>query len=358
MTKYFEFPSGRCLGPGKTAALCFAACIFFAAFSIGAEHPLRTWTNAEGRKIQARLVSLEGESVKLDMAGRVYTVPIGSLSQADQDHLKEIVRKIEAPHQDARKGSFSMALTHRMFSDPDDFYDTDIGKPTRKAIKQRDEDPIAPIRYDSAKESARVYVPAHYDGSPAFGVYIHISPGDEPNMPQGYTQVMDRHDLIMASPAKGGNKQLVIRRISLALDTLATLKADYAIDLDRVYIGGLSGGGITAMQAQLLHPEIWCGALSHARGMVMGKFDEEYYSETKTFDKNDFRKASRVDVRYAVLSGPDDWNYDHCVSSSKAWEDDGFDIRFFDIASMGHENAPPGAFEEALVWVAESKRKR
>lgn len=49
-------------------------------------------------------------------------------------------------------------------------------------------------------------------------------------------------------------------------------------------------------------------------------------------------------------------NYKHCRDSVRAWKDDGFDIRFFDVPAMGHGNAPKDAFEEALDWVKEGRK--
>lgn len=165
-----------------------------------------------------------------------------------------------------------------------------------------------------------------------------------------YQSILDERKMIMASPARGGNGEAVMRRIMLALDTVATLQGIYKIDPKRVYIGGLSGGGVTAMDAQLIYPDIWAGTISHARGMVLGSFGE-YYAELRSFDKHDFQRMSRMKQRFAVISGEKDFNYAHCRDSSAEWAEEGFDIRFFDIPGMGHENASVDAFKRALDWV-------
>ena len=64
---------------------------FFAAFSgfASAQHEMRTFTNAQGKAVQARLVAVEGTMVKIALAnGTPYTLPIASLSAADQEYLK------------------------------------------------------------------------------------------------------------------------------------------------------------------------------------------------------------------------------------------------------------------------------
>ncbi len=64
---------------------------FFAAFSCfaPAQHELRTFTNAQGKAVQARLVAVDGTMVKIALAnGTPYTLPIASFSTADQEYFK------------------------------------------------------------------------------------------------------------------------------------------------------------------------------------------------------------------------------------------------------------------------------
>lgn len=67
-----------------------ALLLFFTiALPCSAVAELRSWTNAEGKTIEADLVSLEGEDITLKMEnGRTYTFPLESLSAADQEFAK------------------------------------------------------------------------------------------------------------------------------------------------------------------------------------------------------------------------------------------------------------------------------
>ena len=49
----------------------------------------RTWTSLDGKKIEAELVSVEGDSVVLSMKGREYRYPIAKLSEADREYIEE-----------------------------------------------------------------------------------------------------------------------------------------------------------------------------------------------------------------------------------------------------------------------------
>ena len=61
-------------------------CFFLIPFSLGRE--LHVFTNQDGKKIEAELVDLDGGSVKLRMHGKLYDVPIATLSDEDQKFLQ------------------------------------------------------------------------------------------------------------------------------------------------------------------------------------------------------------------------------------------------------------------------------
>ena len=356
------------------------ACLLV-TWTYGAE--VRTWTSQGGKTIEAEFIRVGNGRVSLrGTDGTMMNTSFNALSKEDQAFItqlyKDMQEKTEADARAAAKeaaqeraarlakeraerlanikrGTYVLTLEAKMFPHGKDYYSTTMGKSSYKALKKKGDDPLAQVGYIPANERAKVYVPAHYDDEKKFGIYIHISAGNGPSMPN-YNSIMDKRDMIMASPFKGGNQENDMRRIMLALDTVATLKKNYVIDDARIYVGGISGGGITALEAQLIHPNIWGGALSHARGMNLGTFGE-YYSESKNFDKNEFRRMSRMKRRFAVISGPKDFNYEHCRKSASAWKDHGFDIRFFDVPSMGHNNAPEKEFEKALDWVRKEEAK-
>jgi len=61
--------------------------IFFAA-TLSAEAESRSWTNDAGKTIQAELVDVEGDKAVLNMNGNNFPVPINTLSEADQEFIK------------------------------------------------------------------------------------------------------------------------------------------------------------------------------------------------------------------------------------------------------------------------------
>ena len=110
-------------------ALCFA--LLGGSFAYG-EHSFRTWRNAEGRALRARLVSASLESVLLELkTGREAAVPLNSLSQADQDHVKELLRQGLAfavqplPEETRLSENVEVAGGPRIFQTPNFEFETD-----------------------------------------------------------------------------------------------------------------------------------------------------------------------------------------------------------------------------------------
>lgn len=317
----------------------------------------RSWTDTKGRTIQGTLLDFNGIDAKLKVRGKVFTVPADTLSRADNAYLEAYAAgdtdgdetDLGESKTTAKKGKFTMNMTAKMFPESDGYFDTKCSKRLHKIYKKQGAKAEDFVNYKASEESMDVYVPKHYDGSKPFGVHIFVSSGDGAMLPGGYHQVLDSHDMIMASAKKSGNKQQIFRRIALALDALATIKKEYKIDDAKVYIGGYSGGSSIALRSQVMYPEIWKGCFGHAKGMTL--------NEAGVFGvylEKDFKRAARKSGRIALLSGSKDKNYYHCKETVEQWDAMGFDAKFFDT-NRGHEVAQAAIFQEALDWMMEKK---
>ena len=194
-------------------------------------------------------------------------------------------------------------------------------------------------------QSAVLYVPAAYDGSETYGVYVHISPSDGGQKPsRDWQAVFDKLKLICVSPNKTSNNVTMLRRVVLGLDALATVKAKYKTNPDRIYVGGLSGGGHMAMLSEMMYPEIYQGVISHAaQSYLMSHFPGLTLADAKL--------SPRTKRKWVVISGDKDKNYAEIKKTSKDWEHAKFQYKFIDVPGMKHENASAEAFEEALRWI-------
>ena len=75
----------------KPARLCLAAGTLFALFLT----PLaqgRTWTNLQGKKLEAEFIRLDGQKAVLKRSGgQTVSIPLSQLSREDRDFLAEQV---------------------------------------------------------------------------------------------------------------------------------------------------------------------------------------------------------------------------------------------------------------------------
>ena len=66
------------------------ACLFLIASTIAANEPIRTWTSADGRTLEARYLEMNGDKVRIENAqGGIFTIPLTGFSSADQEYVKK-----------------------------------------------------------------------------------------------------------------------------------------------------------------------------------------------------------------------------------------------------------------------------
>jgi hypothetical protein len=104
-----------------------------------------------------------------------------------------------------------------------------------------------------------VYAPPAAERAP--GVMIFISPIDAWPAPERWRPVLDAHNLVWIAARQSGNEILPERRILFALMGLAALQRERALDSERFYITGFSGGGRTASIAAMQFPGVFHGAI-------------------------------------------------------------------------------------------------
>ena len=118
--------------------------------------------------------------------------------------------------------------------------------------------------YDIKKESFEMYVPDSYDSNTPFGLIVWISagPGGPIETYQGSKELMDKHKLIWVGANNSGNSEDTYkRRIPLALDAAYNVRKLYNIDPNRIYVGGISGGGRVASRTAFHHSDVYAGGI-------------------------------------------------------------------------------------------------
>jgi hypothetical protein len=128
---------------------------------------------------------------------------------------------------------------------------------------------------DLASERFSIYVPAHPDPSPhRYSLLVFVPPWSKAAVPSQWVPALDRHDMILVTPANSGNDaNAVDRREPLALLAAHNVMAQYPVDPQQVYIGGFSGGSRVALRLALGYPDVFHGALLNAGSDPIGNAD-------------------------------------------------------------------------------------
>ncbi len=335
----------------------------------------RTWTDQTGRELRAGLEDFNPASGEVALRSaeknELFQVPLRSLSEADQIFVKKWQAHRETPPFRGLKEAFT--LTARFSDDPRDYH-TSTGRAEKawKYFRQfhsrlatdasgvKRLPPEEAVSLAAGRQRALVYVPENYPGAGDFGLYLHLSPLDEAWLPKGYETVLAKHRLIFVSPHDGGNNHGEWERLGQALNALATVRAEFAIDEERAVIGGFSGGGYMSFWIQFLHSELFRGALNHGRDYPLERIRTSagvYPAAMPYLNDRDIREAAGGENWWIFLMGQKDPNIGRLQVSLEQWESAGFETqRFIDLGKeYEHRPAPPGKLDEALSIVLDEE---
>jgi hypothetical protein len=253
------------------------------------------------------------------------------------------------PHQ---KGRFTAVFDrHSPLSDSES-----ISKRLRIPAKPG---PINKHHYAIQDESFEVYVPDTYDPNTPFGLLVWISANPDGGIEryQGIKELMDKHRLIWIGANRCGNEADVSqRRIPLALDAADNMRTLYAIDPDRVYVAGLSGGGRVASITALHHSDVYAGGIFiiganyWERMSIPGQ--NGYWKANTTKPLHEYLLRAKESGRYVLLTGDTDENrlqmHTYYEKGFKKYLDH---VLYMQIPGMGHQIPPPDAWDQALIFL-------
>ncbi len=322
---------------------------------------------------------MSAESVTLSVRGRDYVLPLERLSEADRAfvlaQLEDGARGPGAPaspeppadlaalrgyHKDRpihtrRFDAWEGYFEGRFGEERLEFYSGQgiVDAPDRGVVMAPEEAVSWPGGGDFKPENGMrmdIYCPDNYDGGEGWGVLVWVQPGDWPcKLKDGWAEVFAKHKVVFCSTYGTRNEQADLRRMALALDGLATVRADYRIDPARVYAGGTSGGGLIAAVLAANHPEV-TGVISSARSCQLSARDFPYLKP------RDYRELKRGGQRWCFVTGDGDYNQEAVRSAVRSWEREGVPCEVFESPEQGHDPPLAPLLDEALGWLAEGGR--
>ena len=350
-------------------------CFLSLALTVSAQST-RTWTDTDGRSLEGTVIHVDAAQATLRIRNKVYHWPLEKFIQADRDFLATWRTLYEAKRAErlaALVGSFeNYPLTTRAYPNPKDYLQGElIEEYFKRVVPQYGKDNLAGLDYDVAEHTAALYVPSAYDESRPFGVYVEVTAGKRGRLPDSTLQkIFAKHHLIYICPHGAGNQAILGYRMGLALDALATLEEAYQIDDKHCYIGGVSGGGISATLINYLRPEHFRGAVNCVRGALLEPYTLEKdilisgdkgYPAGQSFPpflphlKNKHARLSQHyhDKRWAFVSGEKDYNYEFAQASATQWKTHGYQAKYFHVPGLAHQAPPAHTLDEILTWMAQ-----
>jgi poly(3-hydroxybutyrate) depolymerase len=201
-------------------------------------------------------------------------------------------------------------------------------------------------KYDSTHQKYELFVPPNYKPTQPAPLILFISPSKQPTGLAQWKSVCEEQGLIFASPFEAGNDCDTRQRVRIVLDVLDDVRRRYAIDSDRTYIGGFSGGGRIACAIAFSLPEYFGGVVPVC---AAGDLREETWLK--------HRAQARLSV--AHLTGETDFNRGEIERfRGPMLADVGVRSKIWTIDGMGHSIPGAKSLDAAYRWLEEGLKAR
>lgn len=209
---------------------------------------------------------------------------------------------------------------------------------------------------DLSQERFHVRLPTSYDPRRPAGLLVWSSPSPRGGIPNVFHAALDELYFVCVGIDNAGNDRDVPDKFQLIFDAVANARQRYHIDDERIYITGMSGGGKVSSILMMCFADIFHGSIPIVGFGTYSQLEDQWGKHHYAY----FAKPKRILLELAksrpmaLMSGPEDFNYDEMVQRQKGLEADGFEqVRFFCYPDMAHQMPTPQRFLEALRWVDE-----
>ena len=258
-------------------------------------------------------------------------------------------------------------ITKRFCDKPADYFSgSELRKNFKKNVENRDHYWLQghnkveeALSYNLSKQRMFIYVPDNYDGGSGWGAYLYTSPGKSGDIKKQYKPVFKKHRMIYIAPHGTQNGSVMVRRMGLTLDALATARVKYNIAPDRIIVSGFSGGGTVATTLAIHFPETFMGLVNHSSQYYPFKGPNKISGLCSYISgylkSRHIQEIAETGARWAFVTGSNDKNYEAVLGAPKAWKKEGLDAKLFDQPKMGHSLPNPEYLDKMLTWI-EKKR--
>lgn len=195
--------------------------------------------------------------------------------------------------------------------------------------------------YDAAAQRYELFVPEDYDPGRGHALVLFIPAESGPAGWREWGPVCRKSGAFFASPFDAGNECPMRRRVRIVLDVLDDLRRAYRIDPDRVYVGGISGGGRAACAVAFALPELFGGAVPVC---ASGELREERWLRHRVMER----------LSVAMITGETDFNRGEVERlRGPMFAAVGVRSRVWVAPGTGHAVPKDGTLAEAFQWLEE-----
>lgn len=216
-----------------------------------------------------------------------------------------------------------------------------------------------PGDYDVSKETFEILLPEDWNAADPYGLFIWISAGDSPRIPEEWEAVLAKHRLIFIGAKNSGNKRNIFDRVRMAIDANHNLRQRYRIDGRRVYVSGFSGGSRVASMLGVAWGDMFSGTICC---MGANFYTDVPAPDGKVYGLNYLPDEQLLPLvkqacRYSLISAENDFN----LANTKGVYENGFvkegfqHVQIFEVPGLGHKMPPADWLEKAIQFVDQGK---
>jgi len=171
------------------------------------------------------------------------------------------------------------------------------------------------------------------------GVLVYVSPTDSGELAADWAAVLDQKNLLYIAADGFGNSRPTAERVLVAMAALRMARHLGAVDGQRLYIAGMSGGGRVASQIITHFPQSFSGAFC-----IVGA---DYF-----MPQDESLRSLLAARRLVLLTGSRDFNQRELRLVSKRYRQAGVaNVLLMDQPDFGHEIASAGQLGNALDFL-------
>lgn len=324
-------------------ALSAIILVLFATPAFGQMGITRTWKDSAGNEFVAKLASIDGDSVMLDVRGQRFPYKIEALSEADQAYLKELSQpaagKIsEFAIQADEKLTAWLKENHMKsleWKGNPDRWSEEINMPFQLHVPPK----------EARKAGEKIPLLLHLHGTGGIGENNLQQFGDggevaKKFMSKEFQEKQACYIMLPQTPRMSGWYALSytdpspeLQAIVQAIKLLAQ-DPDYDVDLSRIYVTGLSMGGAGAFQAMAKFPGFFAAAAPTSYVDAPGFFhsnncgpmwiavnagDYRYEEDIKKFSDHYLSVGGKIKTSVFNNKGHDAWTQLYTDKAFRDW---------------------------------------